>query len=36
MIRRDFLIKNQLMSIEGIDMGEDILLIHRLFFMFTE
>lgn len=32
MIRRDFLIKNQLMFIEGIDMGEDILLIHRLFF----
>ena len=32
MIRRDFLIKNQLMSIEGVDMGEDILLTHRLFF----
>lgn len=31
MIRRNLFITNELYSIEGIDMGEDILLMHRLF-----
>ena len=33
MIRRNLFIDNELCSIEGIDMGEDSLLIHRLFFL---
>lgn len=32
MIRRNVLVNNKLDSIEGINMGEDVLLIHRLFF----
>ncbi len=31
MIRRELLIENDLSFIEGIDMGEDVLFIHRLF-----
>lgn len=33
MIRRNVLVNNKLDSIEGINMGEDVLLIHRLFFL---
>lgn len=31
MVRRRLLIENDLSFIEGIDMGEDVLLTHRLF-----
>ena len=32
LIRRSLLIENKLNSVEGIDMGEDTVLMHRLFF----